>query len=501
MRSFIAAAWLAAGSCAVALSDPIRTTYGLVSGAGMDFRQYKGIPYAAPPVGDLRWRPPQPPKPWTGVRAATEYGNDCMQSEASRARPQSEDCLFLNVLTPARSPKDKLPVMVWIHGGGFAAGSGVADQYPSEPLPRRGIVLVTMNYRVNVFGFLAHPALTAESRNHSSGNYGLLDQIAALKWVKANIEAFGGDPARVTIFGTSAGGSAVGRLILSPLARGLFHRASAQSPGREFRPLRSLSEAEKLGEFWGKDLAALRAMHAMDLVRRLKRAPAGPTDDPAIFWAIVDGWVIPKEDVSLYRRGKVNAVPLIVGNNEDEIELFFRNHAPITLASYRAYVERWFGDKQDRVLDRYPASNDEEAHESFRRLLGDTEFVYPAGAMAGAMSPWAPVYRYHFTRARGPRKAATHTDQVPYLFGNLHLPHFGIPAGTVEPADVRLSEEMMDAFVRFAATGDPNGGTLPRWDRYKAANDAHLEFGNSIKPGRGLHTEMIDFWESIFGRR
>lgn len=198
-----------------ALTDPVRTTSGPVSGSvTRAVRIYKGIPYAAAPVGDLRWRPPEAAKPWTGVRAATESGPDCVQASmpssiGSPRNPQSEGCLFLNVVTPARMPTDKLPVMVWIHGGGFMGRTGASDLYPSEPLSKRGVVLVTLNYRLNVFGFFAHSGLTAESKQQSSGNYGLLDQIAALKWVKANIAAFGGDPVRFTIFGVSAGGSAV----------------------------------------------------------------------------------------------------------------------------------------------------------------------------------------------------------------------------------------------------------------------------------------------------
>jgi para-nitrobenzyl esterase len=487
------------------LADPVRTNSGLVSGSSDGgVRSYRGIPYAAPPVGDLRWRPPQPVKAWTGVRAATEFGAHCIQSRSNR-QPQSEDCLFLNVVTPARAAADKLPVMVWFHGGGFQAGTGADETFLGQPLARKGAVVVSFNYRVNVFGFLAHAALTAESPQHSSGNYGLLDQIAALKWVQANIAAFGGDPARVTIFGVSAGGSSVCRLILSPLARGLFQGAIAESPGGEFTPLRTLAEAQKLGEFWGNDIKAMRSTTADALSRRPTPPSEGPrvwpTDNPAVCWVIVDGWVIPKEDVGAYESGRLNAVPLVIGNNEDEIAYFFRDVPRTTLARYRAYVQKWYPRAETKVLARYPASSDVEAQDAFRRLLGDAEFNYGAGATAQAMSRWQKVFRYHFTRARGPRKNATHGDEAPYIFGILDLPFFDLPAGTVEPVDQQLSEAMMSAWVRFAATGDPNGGTLPKWPAYTRANDAHVEFGNVIKAGRSLHAETIKFWDEIFGRR
>src|SRR5579864_1965522 len=298
-------------------SDNVRVEQGLLSGAegkNPEVRVYRGIPYAAPPVGELRWKPPQPPASWQGVRDAKEFMKACWQNPypsgsiyAAKLPPLSEDCLYLNVWTAAKSKKDHLPVMVWIHGGGFTRGDGISNAYDGENFARKGVVLVTINYRLGIFGFFAHPALTAESEHHASGNYGLEDQIAALKWVKKNIEAFGGDPKNVTIFGESAGSWAVNALMASPLAKGLFERVIGES-GASFSPIKGLSESEKAGEKLDPSIQSLRAKPAEELVKTNEQ----------VVRPIVDGWVLPQSVAKIFSEGRQNDVALLVGFNADE---------------------------------------------------------------------------------------------------------------------------------------------------------------------------------------
>src|SRR5690348_11923868 len=308
---------------AVAINDPIHTQNGLVSGApGKDpgVQVYKGIPYAAPPVGDLRWKAPKPAANWQGVRQATGFSATCMQTPYPKTsiyyqepEPVSEDCLYLNVWTAAKSNKERRPVMVWIHGGALTKGAGSIPTYDGEAFARKGVVLVTINYRLGIFGFFAHPELTKESDRNSSGNYGLLDQIAALEWVQKNIAAFGGDPKRVTIFGESAGSWSVNYLMATPLARGLFQRVIGESGGT-FAPMKKLAEAEQSGVKFASSMGAdsvqaLRSMPAEELVKKTALGSYSPN---------VDGWMLPQDVYAIFAQGNQNDVPLLAGSNSDE---------------------------------------------------------------------------------------------------------------------------------------------------------------------------------------
>jgi para-nitrobenzyl esterase len=333
-------------SAVTAKAEPVivQTPTGALAGSGGDIRVFTGIPFAAPPIGPLRWRPPEPPTPWQGVRDATQFGADCMQKRLpdTRAPGVSEDCLTLNIWAPAQNSGGALPVMVWVFGGGFVDGSPSLPMYDGEALARKGVVLVTVNYRTGVFGFLAHTALAAESPNHSAGNYGILDVIAALRWLKGNIAAFGGDPNRVTVFGESAGASLLDMVLVSPLSEGLVHSAILQSPGA-MRPLSSLAEASEIGKVVGTDIAAMRAMPAKQVLATTDQiVPAvRRLTTPRALGPILDGWVVPRTDTAAFASGEIRRVPLIVGGNSDEGRLFVRNWPIHTVAEARAGHEFW----------------------------------------------------------------------------------------------------------------------------------------------------------------
>src|SRR5215467_4162682 len=364
-----------------AVNDPIRVEQGQLSGTtgkNPEVRVYKGIPFAAPPVGDLRWKPPQPAAHWRGVREAKEFGNACWQTPypgnsfyQSKLPPLSEDCLTLNIWTTAKSGKEKLPVMVWIHGGGFTRGSGISEAYDGENFAGKGVVLVTINYRLGIFGFFAHPALTTESGHHASGNYALLDQIAALKWVKKNIAAFGGNPDHVTIFGESAGSWAVNALMASPLAKGLFRGAIGESGGL-FAPMRSLANAEKAGEQLASSLNATQ-----DALKTLRSKPAEEllkaTNTPTTS-AIVDGWVLPQDVQTIFAQGRQNDVPLLVGNNADEGTTLAPQGASITSSAFVSGTQQRYGSQAEHFLKIYPAGSDSEAVTSFYSAYRDQVF-------------------------------------------------------------------------------------------------------------------------------
>jgi len=331
---------LLSSAALAAITDPVRVEQGLLagtSGSSADVRVYRGIPFAAPPVGDLRWKAPQPAEKWQGLRHAAEFSSACWQTQYPAAAaiyqaklpPLSEDCLYLNIWTPAKSAKDRLPVMVWIHGGGFTRGFAGTHTYDGEVLAGKGAVIVTLNYRLGIFGFFAHPALSAESGHHASGNYALLDQIAALQWVQKNIAAFGGDPARVTIFGESAGSWAVNVLTASPLAKGLFQRAIGESGG-SFSPMKTLAEAESEGAALAVSLTLTLAAgakaeardksSAQSILKTLRAEPAEEllkASEAETVRPMVDGWVLPQDIATIFAQGKQNDVPLIVGYNAD----------------------------------------------------------------------------------------------------------------------------------------------------------------------------------------
>lgn len=479
----------------------VKTENGMVEGttAKSGVRIFRGIPFAAPPVGELRWKAPQPVKGWDSVRPATEFAASCMQRPIYgdmefRGKGTSEDCLYLNVWTPAKSASDKLPVLVYFFGGGLNAGDGSEYRYDGESMATKGIVSVTVNYRLTVFGFLAHPELTAEAPYHASGNYGFLDQNAALKWVKANIVAFGGDPSRVTIAGQSAGSRSVSVQIISPISKGLFSGAIMESGSmvQATKPP-SLADGEKHGsEFMtavgAKSLQDLRAMPPAQLLEWTAK-PAWSR-----FEAIADGYQVPAGDLVDYMdAGKQAHVALMQGwVSEDRPARTLLGDNPPTPDGYLAAVRKAFGPNADRVLALYPAGKTtDEVLDAAQTLATDQGMGYNMWRLGESHreSSGKPVYRFFFARPRpkflgaanqtpgtaggiitnstaasaAPKwRGAVHSAEIEYALGNLATnKHYAW-----EPADYKLSELMENYFASFIKTGDPNGSGLPKWPVY-----------------------------------
>ena len=456
-------------------------TGGRVSGVVANgIASFKGIPFAAPPIGGLRWRAPQPVKPWTGVKAATAFAPSCVQDVSFMklfGAPEaiSEDCLYLNVWTPAKSVNERLPVMVWIYGGAFVGGMTSIPAYDGAPLAEKGVVLVSVSYRLGAFGFLAHPELTKES-GKGSGNYGLQDQIAGLRWVKDNIAKFGGDPNRVTIFGESAGGMSVSMLAASPAAKGLFHRGISQSGGH-FGPARvgtvagatspPLRVAEGIGQGFLKKLGAVDLTAARQLTADRIQAALGPGLQGA-FWPVFDGDVLPGDQYELYLAKRFNDTPVLLGSNSDEGVTFAP--ATATPAALEALVRTAYGARADDILAAYPHATEREASQSMRDVLRDTTFGWPTWAWALMQSKQGTgkAYVYYFDH-RTPQSpnGAGHAAEIPYVFRTLGK--FSGPAGLVappRPEDLAMSELMASYWVNFAKTGDPNGPGLPTWPAF-----------------------------------
>jgi para-nitrobenzyl esterase len=429
---------------------------------------FRGIPFAASPVGELRWRPPEPPAAWSGVHSARDFASNCVQvvrrsflpwtEEYMPQNGVSEDCLALNVWTGATSDSERRPVLVYIHGGAYTSGSGDVALYDGEALASRGLVVVTINYRLGVFGFFSHPALTRESAHGASGNYGLLDQIAALAWVQRNIAAFGGDPGRVTVAGQSAGAGSVHLLTASPLARGLFQRAIAQSgPWDPRQRLPDLAESEARAFELAKDrsLADLRAL------------PAAQLQDEAVasklaFRPSVDGWVVPDQVPSIFARGEQIDVPLLTGINADE-ESSQEWYGTLGVQQFQALVQKRFPEQASDILARHAATTDAEAHEEQKRLSREEGLVkLHVWRRTRALRGSAPDFAYYFERAipwpEQPRYQAFHSAELPYVFDNLAK-----LARPWEPLDRELSQLMASYWVNFVSRGDPNAPGLPEW--------------------------------------
>ncbi|HEV3037245.1 MAG TPA: carboxylesterase family protein [Candidatus Angelobacter sp.] len=488
-----------------ASNDPVRVQQGLVfgvPGTNPEVRVYRGIPYAAPPVGDLRWKAPQPPASWKGLREAKEFGSTCPQTAypagsiyQSKPEPMSEDCLYLNIWTAAKSAKEHRPVMVWIHGGGFTRGSGSSSSYNGEILSRKGVVLVTINYRLGVFGFLAHPELTAESGHHASGNYAILDQIAALQWVKKNISAFGGDPNRVTIFGESAGSWAVNALMASPLAKGLFHRAIGES-GASFTPMRTLAESEKTGEKLASTLGITK-----DVLKELR---AKSTDEvlkagnEQVTRPAVDGYVLPQDIYTIFSQGKQNDVPLLIGNNADEGTTLAPQGAMVKSAAYTDGVRQRYAGAADQFLKTYPAGTDDEAVSSFYAAYRDQVFGWEMRTWARLQTKTghSPTYLYYFTHhppgPLGQKVRAFHALDIAYVFGTF------VWQFPWEEADHKLSDTISSYWVNFAKTGNPNGQGLPQWPAYDSKGDQELEFGDQVAVRSAVNKAGLDFFDSYY---
>lgn len=463
-------------------APPVKTANGLIAGAASTdskIQSFKGIPFAAPPVGELRWKAPQPVTNWSGVKQATAFGSRCMQKNVFgdmvfRDPGPSEDCLYLNVWTPEASASANLPVMVWIYGGGFVAGAASEPRQDGEQLAKKGVVVVSMNYRLGIFGFFSYPALAKESAQKAAGNYGLLDQWAALQWVQKNISAFGGNPRNVTIFGESAGSFSVSALMASPLTHGLFGHAIGESGAYFGTTLNtaSLQKSQEAGVRFGKSidadsLAALRAKPAASLL------DAAASDRQAHFVPNIDGYFLPEDVYSIYAAGQQRHIPLLAGWNADEgsYRTIFGKEKP-TLEDYIARVHQLFGDKADTLLKAYPAANDAQAKEAAQDLASDQFTAFSTWkwiemqSAAGA----SPVYRYRFEDAPpadpadpdSASRGAYHSAEIEFVFGDLsskHLPW--------RPQDFKLSDMMSTYWSNFAKTGNPNGEGLPRWPAYQ----------------------------------
>ena len=496
----------------------VRTANGVLEGVVSPdgkVRTFKGIPYAAPPVGPLRWRAPQPAPAWTGVRRAVEYPPRAMQGRIYddmifHDNGPSEDCLYLNLWMPEQHAVGKLPVMIWIHGGGFAAGSSSEPRQDAGNLSKQGVMVVSFNYRLGIFGFFAHPELSQESGHHASGNYGLLDQVAALEWVHQNIATFGGDPDNVTIFGESAGSASVCALMASPLARGLFRRAIGES-GALFdpdKPLKSRIEAEKAGVEFAQTAfgtASLEALRALPADRVLAAALKLPHE---YFRPDIDGHFLPADPAAIYAAGRQSHVPLLAGWNRDEGNLtkLLKNDAP-TVANYAAHAKARFASKANEFLALYPAATDAEAKRAAQDFGGDIFIAYETWRWLEwqLQTGGAPVLRYEFDQALplpadakpGEEPTAPHACEIEYVFRVLssrNLPW--------RPEDHAVSELMATYWINFAKTGDPNGPGLPRWPAYNREGGyqvMHLRPAASASPD--AHRGRYEFLDCLWAGR
>jgi para-nitrobenzyl esterase len=485
------AIWLLAGISAAATlnpSKPVATQTGLVTGTLSSDHQvavYRGIPYAAPPVGPLRWRPPQAAEKWNGVLKADHFSKNCVQPLVRNFLPWtpeymlrngvSEDCLYLNVWASAQPHARPLPVYVYIYGGAFTGGAGDVSIYNGEHLAGRGIIVITFNYRVGALGFLADPELTRESPHHSSGNYGLLDQLAALRWVQQNIAAFGGDPNRVTIGGQSAGAISVSLLVASPLAEGLFRAAVAESgSGIAGIPLETLAQGEKTGEQFVRSKGA----HSIQELRKMpwQQLSAKPVRG-LHFLPATDGWLVPCRPVAAFAHGQQNDVPTITGWNRDD-SLGRAANAD----AFRAQVQKRYGSFAAEFLKLYPAGSNEQALASYKQASRDRNRVSMyLWAKARSRTAKTPSYTYFFTRAipwpQHPEFGAFHSAELPYIFDNLYrLPR------PWQPVDHRVSRIFSSFLINFVKTGDPNGAGLPHWAAYNPAAKATMEIGAYCGP-------------------
>jgi para-nitrobenzyl esterase len=492
-------------------SPTVRIDVGLVSGVAggtPGMRVFKGIPYAAPPIGPLRWRPPQPVRSWNGVRQADQFSARCVQpGEASAGRqgvtaatapPMNEDCLYLNVWTEAASASERRPVIVWSHGGAFTIGTGSGRD--GEALARKGAVVVAYNYRLGPFGFFSHPELSTESGRHASGNYGLMDLLAVLRWVKQNITAFGGDPNRVTLVGQSAGGRLTRAMVASSIGKGLFHRAISQSAPVRIERMWTLAEAEKAGQaeaakIGAASLAALRAKPADEIQRGMQTGRL-----------VIDGHYV-TEDISItIAEGRQNQVELLVGSNKDEATFVspypaspFFGLEKTTAQEFTDAVRRRFGPRAIAFLDLYPAgSSDDEARASQRTAFRD-EAAWNARVWARAQTRTGrKVYMYYFVHeppvAPGQaNRGATHGAEIPYVFNN--------PVASWGDVDRALADTVSSYWVNFAANGNPNGTGLPVWPPFQPNANERLILGPKIEPAPGLDAARVAVFDSVAIRK
>jgi len=509
-----AAVFVLATALFATIPDPVRTDAGPLSGVTLPsgVRAFRGIPFGAPPLGDLRWRPAQPVAKWDGVRKADTFGNVCTQPKG-RGRlnvsvdlpdspAASEDCLYLNVWTAAASASERRPVMVWIFGGAYTEGAGSSPHNDGEALARKGVVAVSVNYRLGPFGFFSHPELTKESGKNASGNQAMSDTIAALRWVQKNIAAFGGDPNNVTIFGESAGAALVAGLTGSPEAKGLFHRAISESGawmGLSMATMRPRASAEEPAPGRGgapapplPSLAELRKKSTDEISASLRGAGM-----------IIDGWIVP-EDLSItFAQGRQNAVDVLVGANKDEGSFTDGLGPGVTAAQWTAQVKQRWGDLADQYLKEYPATTDQEANLSSQRRFADEMWWHMRLFAIDQAKKGKKAWLYYFTHeppvdpgARNLR--ATHTAEIPYVFNNLKAPRVYPDASSPTLAsasqkDRELAETVSSYWVNFARSGDPNGKGLAPWPAFRdATNGRAMTLGPQVDPPNAAKLALYD---------
>lgn len=491
--------------CFFAQNNIVQTDAGKIEGTidAHDTHVFKGIPFAAPPVGDLRWKAPQAVIPWKGIKKCETFGPSPVQAKPMPfmfwskeylipETPIDEDCLYLNVWT--KSLKKKKPVLVYIYGGGFRSGGSGCPIYDGTAMAQKDVVFVSINYRVGVFGFLAHPDLTAESKNNSAGNYALLDMVEALKWVKNNISAFGGDPNNVTIAGQSAGAFAVNYLTVSPLAKGLFHKAIAQSGGSFYSApgaTQTLKEAEVQGLAYANSLkcttiAELRAKSATEILQQ-----SGGSQ-----WPIVDGYIIPKSIYDSYKSGKQNDVPMLMGWNKEDVVGMGNKNAE----AYKNMLSEQFSTLSNRFLKEYPAGSNEEAQQSQKQMGRDQTFgiqVYTWAKMQFKMGK-QKVYLYNFNRNLPAYDEATnfgafHSSEIVYAYNNLHTSD-----RPWETVDHKIADSMSSYWANFAHYGNPNHKDLPNWPAYNTTSQEAMIIDTSIKSEKLPDLNKMLVWEQYF---
>lgn len=468
-------------------------------------RQYLGIPYAAPPLGELRWQPPRPAAAWTEPRQTKAFGPACPQTGPLESST-SEDCLSLNIWTPAGETGAALPVMVWIHGGGFNFGAAFQEEYEGSRLARQGVVVVSLNYRLGPLGFLVHPKLAAGGSDPVPSNYGLLDQMAALAWVGRNIAAFGGDPGRVTIFGQSAGSRSVSLLTLSPAARGLFQRAIAQSggpiigseylsPAFDGDPQQAAAMGRELSARLGCDkapdeAACLRAVPAQQIIRAAD-CRTGLFDEGLFFAPVFDGQILPRDPAAALADAAWPRVPMILGSTGNEGTAYLRGEKGLDREKYEAFLRVRFGDHTAEARRLFPAVSDADVPRAIDRCVTVAVNAEPARRMARVLARVRTnAFLYRFTRQpdtiRARELGAFHGVDLAYVFGNM-------AAAGYTDTDRELSRQMMAYWVHFAATGDPNGPGLVVWPAYDAVSDRNLDFADTVRVERHLYQQECDF--------
>ena len=491
----------------------VRAPAGVVRGVvEADLRIFRGIPYAAAPSGNLRWKPPVAAPIWQGVRDATQFGPACYQppprTASIYANPPasvSEDCLSLNIWTPAKA--HNAPVMAWIHGGSLTTGAGSEALYDGSALARRGLVVVTINYRLGVLGYLAHPELSAESTDRVSGNYGLLDQIEALRWVQRNISAFGGNPKSVTIAGESAGALSVMYLMAAPAARGLFHKAILQSAYMISTPeLRDKRFGEEPAEAIGARLASrlgvegVAGLRAMDATTITQKAPLAGY----IPFGTIDGHVLPRQLVDVFDRGEQARVPVLVGFNSGEIRSlrFLAPPPPKTEAAYVEAIRQRYGSLADEFLRLYPPS---DLPASVLAEPRDAIYGWTAERIAAKQAAiGAPSFLYLFDHGYPSAEAkdlhAFHASELPYVFGTADRTPPAWPALPATPQEARFSQAMTDYWAAFVRDGSPQAAGQPRWEPYSKAR-AYMLFADEPRPGKNLMPGMYELHEEVVCRR